>query len=487
MENIKTRKRIFDIILDVFVWLSLFVAVVLAITAFFSTVSGTESGRSFFGHRLFIVNTDSMSKSDISEDEKIFFKSGDLIIIKEISDPSVISVGDVISFVSTNPGNNGQTVSHKVRSVKRDADGVLIGFETYGINTGANDEAIVKPDAVIGRYVGKISRLGSLFNFFKKPAGYFICILTPCLLLIIFFSVKVGKLITKKEMTDIFDIEINGLKDKISEMEREGIPMGIKDSIESAPSDNLKADTGQETKYNTCGESRQMLEYTERVLETTLKTLGNTIETLTSTIEALAGTEKKSVKTLSDAVEALSVAAVSSDALADTKTGADKEATKGIDTQTAGDFDEISHESIQKCEKIPFSQKLFDLDSDIRDYFSDIHNEIVSYKRVKYRISHKGITYRVGRNTVARITAFENALRLYIATGIKDHSNAMVLQKNSSGIKLCKGALLAVDISSVNGKNNAIRIVRYFAKNNGLKKDFRLKNENVFRQIKLFE
>ena len=491
MENVKTKKRIFDIVLDIFVWLSFFVAVALAITAFFSTVSGTENGRSFFGHKLLIVNTDSMSRPETGIDDDIFFTSGDLIIIKEIKDSSVIAVGDVITFVSADPDNYGKTVSHKVRSVKRNADGTPTGFETYGIKTGASDETLVKPDAIIGRYVGKVPCLGSLFNFFKKPAGYFATILIPCLLLIIFFSVKVGKLITKKEMTGIFDIEIRSLKDRISEMEREGISVEIKDAIESAPSDNANAETGQDIKCSNLSESQQVLAYTERVIESTLKTLGNTIETLTSTIESLALTAEKPVETLSHAVETLAATSVRPE-VTENK---DEELTEieeteeeeEVDDQSAKDFDESSNNELQMREKMPFSQRLFDLDSDVRNYFSDIHNEIVSYKRVKYRISYKGITYRVGRHTIASMSISEDTLKLCIGLGIKNNPKAVVLQGDHAGMKLYRDALLTVDVKSVSGRNNAIRLVKYVAKNNGFRKDLRFKNENVFRQIKLFK
>ena len=173
MKNVKLKKKIFDITLDILAWLSLLVAVILALAVLFSTFSGTENARSVFGRKMLIVNSDSMSKSEISGDADVFFESGDLIIIKEVKDRADIAVGDVISFVSYNPESNGETVTHKVRDIKTDEDGDLLGYETYGINTGVSDVSIVEPSAVIGEYVGKIPNIGSLFNFFKKPAGFF--------------------------------------------------------------------------------------------------------------------------------------------------------------------------------------------------------------------------------------------------------------------------------------------------------------------------
>ena len=188
--------------LDAISWLSFFAALLLSLAVFFSTFSGTENGKSIFGYKLLIVNSDSMSQSEISQEESIFFDTGDLIVIKEISNYSDIAVGDVISFISTNPNSVGKTLTHKVRAIRATAKGVLIGFETYGIHTGVSDQAIVEPGNVLGEYTTKVPKLGYAFNFFKKPAGFFVAILIPCLLLIIFFSIKVGKHLAKKEMNE---------------------------------------------------------------------------------------------------------------------------------------------------------------------------------------------------------------------------------------------------------------------------------------------
>ena len=225
MKNVNVKKRITDIILDILAWLSFFVAVILALSVFFSTLSGTENGKTVFGYQLLIVDGDSMSRSEISQDEKISFKRGDLIIIREVKDYSDIGVGDVITFESQNPESVGETVTHKVRSVLTGKNGKLLGFETYGINTGDSDEVIVDPSAVIGKYVLCIPRVGALFSFFKKPAGFFTSILIPCLLLLIFFSIKVGKQIAKKEMVDGMDAEFKKLDERISRIENEGVAL----------------------------------------------------------------------------------------------------------------------------------------------------------------------------------------------------------------------------------------------------------------------
>ena len=224
MGKVKFKKSKVDIMLTVFAWLSLFTAIIFSVTAILSTFSGANNGKVIFGHKFLIVESDSMSKSDISQDEPIFFNVDDLIIIQEVSDYSTIKVGDVITFVSYNDGSRGKTLSHKVRSIKTNSSGLLIGFETYGINTGVSDQAIVEPSTIIGKYVNKVPEVGRLFKFFKTPGGFFLSISVPCLLLVIFFSIKVGEQFGKKQLSDSYDIQIEKLRERLANLEN--IPEG---------------------------------------------------------------------------------------------------------------------------------------------------------------------------------------------------------------------------------------------------------------------
>ena len=220
MVKVKAVKNKFDAILNVFAWVSFFIALIVAVTVLLSTFSGSKNGKPVFGYKMLIVESDSMSKSEISQDEKIYFNVDDLIFIKQVKDVSKIKVGDVITFISYNPESKGKTVSHKVRSIKTSSSGEILGFETYGINTGVSDQVIVDPSTIIGKYAGKSASLGRLFKYFKTPAGYFTSILIPCVLLIIFFSIKVGKMIAKKEVLDKYDLEFVTLKSKLVELEK---------------------------------------------------------------------------------------------------------------------------------------------------------------------------------------------------------------------------------------------------------------------------
>ncbi len=198
MEGKKT-KRVLDITLSVFAWLVFFIAVIIATLTIFSSFSSEKNGKQIFGVKMLIVASDSMSKSEISKNESVFFDAGDLIIIKADNQGVVYKEGDVISFISLSPESYGQTLTHKIKKVNYSKSGNLLGYTTYGINTGKSDSAVVSPDMIIGSYKGKIPKLGKLFAYLKTPAGYYLSIITPSVLLIIYFSINVGRYIGRKE------------------------------------------------------------------------------------------------------------------------------------------------------------------------------------------------------------------------------------------------------------------------------------------------
>ena len=484
MKFVKVNKKIFDTLLNVFAWLSLLVAVLLFLTVIFSSFSGTENGKVIFGHKLLIVETDSMSKSEISQNEEIFFSSGDIIVIKEVSDYSEIAVGDVISFVSYDPDNFGQTVSHKVRSIKTNANGAILGFETYGINTGVSDQTLVDPSSIIGKYVNKIPNLGHLFGFFKKPAGFFISMLVPCLLLLIFFSIKVGKQIARKEISANYDDEIEMLSSRISKLETEGVAMSSnvpevnlieEPQQEQAPAPEVKADN---------------------TLEITAKILTSTVESLTRTIESLAVVAEKPVETLARTVETLALSAVKPAVAEEPVAPEEEEVPEEIVEETAEQPELPEEPELKTCscalndaqpqEGISFAKKVFALGGEIVNHFNDVHNELISYENVRYSISFKSISYRIGKTTIAKMVVRGKTLRLLFAINVDDCPKTVFLQEGSNGVKVYADVPCAVNIRSTRSKNNAIKLIGYLADINGLEKNEHFKKENVFKHLKAF-
>lgn len=181
----KTKKTL-DIIKNVVTWVVVALAVAMMIFTIISATTLDRNNRSLFGRKMFIVNSDSMKATD--------FAAGDLILVKEV-DPKTLKEGDIISYTSTNTENFGKLVTHKIRKLTTTASGDP-GFITYGTTTGEDDKTVVTYPYIVGKYTGKIPKMGHFFQFLKTTPGYIVCILVPFMLLILsqaYESVKLFK------------------------------------------------------------------------------------------------------------------------------------------------------------------------------------------------------------------------------------------------------------------------------------------------------
>ena len=156
-----------------------------------------RSDRSLFGLKMFIVLSDSMSKTD--------FDAGDLVLVKEV-DPSTLKEGDIIAYTSQNTSNYGETVTHKIRRLTTDASGEP-GFITYGTTTDTDDETVVTYPYVLGKYKTSIPKVGKFFMFLKTTPGYIVCILIPFLLLILIQGLNCIKLFRRYKLEQMAEMK----------------------------------------------------------------------------------------------------------------------------------------------------------------------------------------------------------------------------------------------------------------------------------------
>ena len=213
--NEKT-KRIIEIGTKVVSWILVAFTVCIMIFTVISVTTVNRNERSIFGMKFYIVQSDSMSKSDKNADMDVHFNAGDIVIIKNVKKFSDLKEGDIISFMSTNADSFGETITHMIREVKREGDGKLQGYVTFGTNTGVNDEELVEPEYVLGKYSAKISGAGNFFAFMKSTKGYILCILIPFLLLIIYngYNVIVAFRAYKGEQTRAMDEEKAAIREE---------------------------------------------------------------------------------------------------------------------------------------------------------------------------------------------------------------------------------------------------------------------------------
>ncbi len=204
-------KKVKNIIKNVLVTLVVIIALVMVIFTTISITTFNREDRSIFGYKALVVLTDSMSATD--------FKSGDLIIIKEV-EPETLEVGDVVSFKAATIDNYYEIVTHKIRKKIYINDGEP-AFITYGTTTDVNDSEAVTYDNVVGKYVKTFPDVGRFFQFLKTTKGYILCILIPFLVLILLQAVNCARLFLKYRKETKKEIRLE--KARIKEIEEENV------------------------------------------------------------------------------------------------------------------------------------------------------------------------------------------------------------------------------------------------------------------------
>ena len=195
--------KVLKIVRNIVAWLIVALAVCMMVFTIVSVSTFDRADRNLFGYKAFIVLSDSMKKTD--------FDAGDLVLIKEV-DASTLKEGDIIAYTSQNTANYGKTVTHKIRKLTTDANGEP-GFITYGTTTDTDDETVVTYPYVLGKYQGRIPKVGTFFQFLKSTPGYIVCILIPFLLLILLEGIRCIRLFRKYKAEQ--QAELQAERDKI--------------------------------------------------------------------------------------------------------------------------------------------------------------------------------------------------------------------------------------------------------------------------------
>ena len=172
-----TVKKALNITKTVCVWAILALAILMTVFTLLSSIFVDKNDRTLFGMRMMIVLTGSMRTE---------FPEGDIIFTVDV-DPKDLKKGDIITFESDDVNmDKGRIVmvTHEIVKVNKDENGKLVSFTTAGTTTGKEDPDPVYPSQVVGKYIGKIPKLGYVFEFLKTTPGYVCCILIPFLLII---------------------------------------------------------------------------------------------------------------------------------------------------------------------------------------------------------------------------------------------------------------------------------------------------------------
>lgn len=190
-------KKVWNILSNIFVWVIVAITVAMMVFTIVSVNTFDRNDRDIFGYKAFIVLSDSMSATD--------FNAGDLVLVKSV-DPLTLKEGDIISFTSQDQKNYGETVTHKIRRLTKDANGDP-GFITYGTTTNVDDDTVVTFPFILGKYQFSLPGVGNFFYFLRSTQGYIVCILIPFVLLILYQGLNCIKIFRRYKAEQMAELQ----------------------------------------------------------------------------------------------------------------------------------------------------------------------------------------------------------------------------------------------------------------------------------------
>lgn len=153
-----------------------------------------------FGHRLFIVSTNSMQPT---------IPVGSAIFVKKV-DMDKLRVGDIITFKEGYDSNNNVVINtHTIVKLNPKEKGLT--FVTKGDNNTIDDTKLRYPEDIYGQVVGISPWFGKFLTFLKSPLGLIVCIAFPLLLLLVIEVLNLLKL-NKAPKEDFMSSELNNAK-----------------------------------------------------------------------------------------------------------------------------------------------------------------------------------------------------------------------------------------------------------------------------------
>lgn len=124
-------------------------------------------------------------------------KIDDAIVVKR-EDNDNYKVGDIITFASNDINYKGVIVTHRIVD-KQTIDKKMSVYTTKGDNNKIIDPVSVKTDAIYGKVLFKVPKVGRIQEFFSHPANYLYCLLIPAVIFIMYDVTKIFTTISKKK------------------------------------------------------------------------------------------------------------------------------------------------------------------------------------------------------------------------------------------------------------------------------------------------
>ena len=179
----KTRNKFLKFIWGIFVKILTIVIIFISIIIVVQKV--TNNQESFFGFRIFRVQTGSMIPK---------YQVGDIILVRE-TDPDKIKIGDDVTYEGTTGAMKGMLVTHRVIDIE-EVEGKKV-FHTKGIANNLEDP-VVSEEQINGVVQTKMYILSLICVLLNNKYVFYFCGILP-LTIYVAFRIFKGKNVKRYE------------------------------------------------------------------------------------------------------------------------------------------------------------------------------------------------------------------------------------------------------------------------------------------------
>lgn len=153
-------------------------------------------------------------------------------------------------------------------------------------------------------------------------------------------------------------------------------------------------------------------------------------------------------------------------------------ATVAETTESVESFSEVDNQLVDAETglvirlKKSFTAKMKQSEEKVKGYYSDIKNELTSYKRINSNVSWHGDRFNYGRDTIAKVNICGKTLCFYLALDPEnpEYKTTVYHQKNVGNQKAYENTPFMVKIKSDAAAKKALRLVGYLAEKIGAEK-----------------
>ena len=124
---------------------------------------------SLFGYSMYYIATESMEPS---------LEPGDIILSKQVKDPTTLEVNDVVTYLGEKANFKGKLITHQIIEKNVAEDG-SVTYLTKGTNPKSEVDPEINASQIKGVMICEIPLLGKVMKVLNKPIGFLLLIVTP--------------------------------------------------------------------------------------------------------------------------------------------------------------------------------------------------------------------------------------------------------------------------------------------------------------------